>query len=115
MSASIWRLLLAMSMADLQFLENADSRNSKEDQLLAGWLALAHIQREDAGNSERMAADVQSWRNRYATHPANRSMPAELVVAASETSNGARPQRIALLPPLTGKWGRRGRHSAMAS
>lgn len=108
LSASIWRLLLAMSMADLQFLENADSRNSKEDQLLAGWLALAHIQREDAGNSERMAADVQSWRNRYATHPANRSMPAELVVAASETSNGARPQRIALLLPLTGKWGAAG-------
>ncbi|MEZ5494339.1 MAG: penicillin-binding protein activator [Pseudomonadales bacterium] len=108
LSATIWRLLLAMSMADLQFLENADTRNPKEDQLLSGWLALAHIQREDAGNSERMAADVQSWRNRYATHPANRAMPAELAAASSEVSNGVRPQRIALLLPLTGKWGAAG-------
>jgi hypothetical protein len=106
LSNQIWRQLLAMSMADLQFLENADSRNPKEDQLLAGWLALAHIQREDAGNNARMAADVQSWRNHYAEHPAYRHMPAELVV--SDTADSVHPQRIALLLPLSGKWGAAG-------
>ncbi|HNE27234.1 MAG TPA: penicillin-binding protein activator, partial [Pseudomonadales bacterium] len=106
LSNQIWRQLLAMSMADLQFLENADSHNPKEDQLLAGWLALAHIQREDAGNGARMAADVQSWRSRYAAHPANRYMPSELLAAAP--ANGGRLQRIALLLPLSGKWGAAG-------
>lgn len=106
LSSQIWRQLLAMSMADLQFLENADSRNPAEDKLLAGWLALAHIQREDAGNNARMAADVQSWRNHYAEHPAYRHMPAELVV--SNAADSTHPQRIALLLPLTGKWGAAG-------
>ena len=103
LSGAIWRLLVPLSMADLQFLENADSRNQAEDQLLAGWLALAHIQRADAGNPDRLAADVQSWRGRYAVHPANRYMPSELVVSAS-VATSTRPQRIALLLPLTGKW-----------
>lgn len=103
LSGTIWRLLVPLSMADLQFLENADSRNPAEDQLLAGWLALAHIQREDAGNTSRLIADVQSWRGRYAAHPANRYMPSELVTAIAATTS-THPQRIALLLPLTGKW-----------
>ncbi|MEZ5540165.1 MAG: penicillin-binding protein activator [Pseudomonadales bacterium] len=100
LSAQIWSLLKSMSMEDLQFLESADSSNPKQDKLLTGWLALAHIQREDAGSPDRLATDIQRWRSSYADHPANRHMPTELSPAAA----GNPSQHIALLLPLTGKW-----------
>lgn len=103
-ATAVWRLLAQLGEADFQFLENADTQNRPEEQMLSGWLALARIQREMAGNASRQAAAVKDWQRSYPLHPANRHMPADLAAVtatASDTGSGAR--RIALLLPLTGK------------
>ncbi len=92
-----WRLLLQLSDQDLQFLDNADTASRAEEQLLAGWVALARVQR--TGFDRRVAA-LNDWRRSWPLHPANRHMPAEMAAIGQQQGDEA---RIALLLPLTGK------------
>ncbi len=101
LNEAIWRQMASLRNEDFSVLEYADTSNKQEEQLLAGWVALARVQRHHAGDTDQQATALQDWKRSYPVHPANRFMPAELAMLGGV--QGEQPQRIALLLPLTGK------------
>ncbi|HSC74889.1 MAG TPA: penicillin-binding protein activator [Pseudomonadales bacterium] len=98
---AIWRLLSMMSPDDFRVLEYADTSNNAEEQLLAGWLALARVERDHPGDLDKQTTALKDWERSYPVHPANRFKPVDM--AMLEQTSGEQPQRVALLLPLTGK------------
>ncbi len=100
-SEAIWRQLSQLRNEDFSVLEFADTSNKAEEQLLAGWVALARVQRNNPGDLDKQLAALNDWKRSYPVHPANRFMPADMAMLTQAPSE--RPHRIALLLPLTGK------------
>lgn len=98
---AIWRQLSQLRSEDFSVLEYADTSNKAEEQLLAGWVALARVQRNNPGDLDKQLTALNDWKRSYPVHPANRFMPADMAMLTQE--QGERPRRIALLLPLTGK------------
>ena len=98
---AIWRQLSQLRSEDFSVLEYADTSNKAEEQLLAGWVALARVQRNSSGDVDKQLAALNDWKRSYPVHPANRFMPADMTMLTQV--QGDRPRRIALLLPLTGK------------
>jgi outer membrane PBP1 activator LpoA protein len=98
---AIWRLLSMMPPDDFHVLEFADTSNKSEEQLLAGWVALARVERGNPGDLDKQIAALKDWERSYPMHPANRFKPVD--IAMLEQTHGEQPQRIALLLPLSGK------------
>lgn len=98
---AIWRQISSLRGEDFSVLEYADTSNKAEEQLLAGWVALARVQRNHAGDVDKQIAALADWKSSYPVHPANRFMPAEMLVLTQ--AQVEQPKRIALLLPLTGK------------
>ena len=101
LNEAIWRQLSQLRNEDFSVLEYADTSNQAEEQLLAGWVALARVQRNHPGDLDKQLAALKDWQRSYPVHPANRFMPADM--ATLNAAKGDEPQRIALLLPLTGK------------
>ncbi|MBK8287714.1 MAG: penicillin-binding protein activator [Cellvibrionales bacterium] len=101
LNEAIWRQLAQLRDEDFSVLEYADTSNKAEEQLLAGWVALARIQRMHPGELDKQSAALKDWERSYPVHPANRFMPADM--AMLKQVQGELPRRIALLLPLTGK------------
>lgn len=101
LNEAIWRQLSPLRNEDFSVLEYADTSNQAEEQLLAGWVALARVQRNHPGDLDKQLAALKDWQRSYPVHPANRFMPAEMAMLGE--AKGDEPRRIALLLPLTGK------------
>lgn len=101
LNEAIWRQLSPLRNEDFSVLEYADTSNQAEEQLLAGWVALARVQRNNPGDLDKQLAALKDWQRSYPVHPANRFMPADMAALADAKSDQS--HRIALLLPLTGK------------
>jgi uncharacterized protein len=101
LNEAIWRQLSSLRNEDFSVLEYADTSNQAEEQLLAGWVALARVQRNNPGDLDKQLAALKDWQRSYPMHPANRFMPADM--AALAEAKEEQSHRIALLLPLTGK------------
>jgi outer membrane PBP1 activator LpoA protein len=68
------------------------------DDIVDGWLALAPFT-ELSGEGTEFLRSLTEWRSRFSNHPAAGGILAELL--ASQRSSGQRPNRIALLLPMS--------------
>lgn len=75
---------------------------------LQGWLELAWIYKGNQDDIDQQIKAIQNWQRRYADHPAARQLPEAVRLLAEISKN--KPQKIALLLPLQGKY----RQSALA-
>lgn len=99
-SNAIWQLLSQLRSEEFSFLEYADTSNKTEEQLLAGWLALARIQRQ-SGDIDKQLGALNDWQRSWPLHPANRFMPVDMAMLKNLKDD--QPHQITLLLPLTGK------------
>ncbi len=112
-------------------LEAADDRKANHDQIwqdliqlpvetldslthtiaipeIQGWLELAWIYKGQQDDMDAQLKAIHSWQQRFAGHPAATELPESVRMLTELSSN--KPQRIALLLPLQGKY----RQSALA-
>src|SRR5690606_3385953 len=75
---------------------------------IQGWLELAWIYKGKQDDIDQQIKAIQDWQQRFAGHPAALQLPEAVRLLADIGSN--KPQRIALLLPLQGKY----RQSALA-
>lgn len=99
-SNAIWQLLSQLRDEEFSFLEYADTSNKAEEQLLAGWVALARIQRQ-SGDIDKQLSALNDWQRSWPMHPANRFMPVDMAMLKNLKDD--QPHQITLLLPLTGK------------
>lgn len=104
---AIWRLFSQLRDEEFRILEFADTGNKSEEQLLAGWVALARVQRMGLNDIAVQVSALKDWQRSWPLHPANRFMPTDMAMLGKIESD--QPQRIALLLPLTGKHAEAGR------
>ncbi len=90
----LWKILVSMPRARL-----ATEFNVARDPVLAGWIELALIAVDNAGQPLQMSAAIDQWKKNYPNHPAGAALLDSLVSAAPGMTG--RIQRIALLLPLT--------------
>jgi outer membrane PBP1 activator LpoA protein len=69
LNEAIWRQLAQLRDEDFSVLEYADTSNKAEEQLLAGWVALARIQRMHPGELDKQSAALKDWERSYPVHP----------------------------------------------
>lgn len=75
---------------------------------IQGWLELAWIYKGQQDDLDAQMKAIRSWQQRFADHPAARQLPDSVRLLTELAST--KPQRIALLLPLQGKY----RQSALA-
>ncbi len=90
----IWKILNAMPRARLN-----TERHLTGDPVLGGWIDLALVAADNAGNDARLKDALAIWRAQYQKHPASESL-ITIVVKPTPEAIG-RIERIALLLPLT--------------
>lgn len=95
---SIWQGLMILPADVLDGI-----RNQFTPALVDGWFELAHISRTYRQQPAEFGTRVLAWRQQFPDHPAAADIVPSL--QALQTSAGARPQRFALLLPLTGPLG----------
>lgn len=96
----IWRLLNAASVEELTAVANTDN------QVLAGWVELSILAKEQSDKQDSFAAGLEQWSDKFPNHQANALfMPDEPEQASPAPTNhlASFPQRIAVLLPLSGK------------
>ena len=92
----VWQALKSLSNEDLR---NAASRAS--DATAQGWLELTLSMRStDRFSIEARADTIRQWQQNWDSHPGARELPDELEMIA--TLPEQRPERVALMLPLTG-------------
>ncbi len=89
----LWKMLVSQPRARL-----ATEFNMARDRTLSGWLELALIAVENAGQPMKMNAAVQLWKQSHPGHPAGATILDALV---SQAPMIGRVERIALLLPLS--------------
>jgi hypothetical protein len=89
----LWKILVTQPRARL-----ATEFNMARDRVLAGWIELALIAVENAGQPLRMNAAVEQWKKANPTHPAGETILGALI---SQAPMIGRVDRIALLLPLS--------------
>lgn len=72
------------------------------DPVLAGWLELGQILADAQAGALGAQRRLQSWRQRYPSHPASASLWQGIAERAAP-ADGGRPQQVALLLPLSGR------------
>lgn len=92
----LWKILVSMPRARL-----AAELNMARDRVLAGWIELALIAVDNAGQSLRMNASVEQWKKAYPNHPAGEAVVSGLI---SQAPMIGRVDRIALLLPLSSNY-----------
>ncbi len=97
----IWRLLSGLPQSTL----NALSEN-EPSQLLRGWYSLAAISKNNQYNIEQQLQQIRFWQQTWPQHPASQSLPQDLQLLQQLVLN--QPKQVALLLPLTGKFGNAG-------
>ncbi|MBI3546366.1 MAG: penicillin-binding protein activator [Gammaproteobacteria bacterium] len=90
----LWKILVSLPRARL-----ATEFNNARDPILSGWIELALIAVENAGQSMRLGAALEQWKKTHPTHPATTTILSTLISPMPGIS--ARIERVALLLPLT--------------
>jgi hypothetical protein len=90
----LWKILVSLPRARLSM-----EFNNARDPALSGWIELALIAVENAGNANRLTGALDQWKK---THPAHAAIESVVpTITASVPSITGRTDRIALLLPLT--------------
>jgi uncharacterized protein len=76
------------------------------DNVIRGWLELSSLAAAAARSPVTAQADIEAWRSRYPTHPANEVVRTELLGQRQETRQAI--PHVALLLPLSGRTGAAG-------
>lgn len=90
----IWQILASAAPGSLQ-----SQRALIDSYELRGWLELVNVVNSAQNNIEEQVRDVTAWQTRWNLHSASKRLPRALAFAAELLNN--RPQRIALLIPLS--------------
>ncbi|MBI5783204.1 MAG: penicillin-binding protein activator [Gammaproteobacteria bacterium] len=90
----LWKILVSIPRARL-----ASELNMARDRVLSGWIELALIAVDNAGQPLRMNAAMEQWKKAHSNHPAGEAVLGALISQAP--SMIGRIDRIALLLPLT--------------
>lgn len=90
----LWKILVSMPRARL-----ATEFNIARDPVLAGWIELALIDVQNAGQPLLLNAAIDQWKKTHPNHPAGAALLNSLVSPTPGISG--RIERIALLLPLT--------------
>ncbi len=90
----LWKILVSMPRARL-----ANELNIARDRVLSGWIELALIAVENAGQRLQLNAAVEQWKKTHPGHPAGEAVFSTLMGPTPGISG--RIERIALLLPLT--------------
>ncbi|MDH3514092.1 MAG: penicillin-binding protein activator, partial [Gammaproteobacteria bacterium] len=90
----LWKILVSMPRSKL-----ATELNMARDRVLSGWIELALIAVENAGQPARINAAVEQWKINHPGHPAGETVLGALISQAPGMIG--RVDRIALLLPLT--------------
>lgn len=90
----IWSLLMHIPMGQLEQL----AQTSEND--LLGWSTLATLFRDPLTDIDTQARQLAEWRRQWQEHPAARHTPR--MVAALENAADRRPEKVAVILPLTG-------------
>lgn len=90
----LWKILVSMPRARL-----ATELNMARDRVLSGWIELALIAVDSAGQSPRMNAAMEQWKKANPGHPAGEAILGALISQAPGMIG--RVDRIALLLPLS--------------
>ena len=93
---AIWESLMYVPMADIKHYLSSSFRGEYQ-----GWLQLAVIAKENQGDLDLQVSQLEEWQQQWPEHPANQQLPGGLELIQELAAN--RPQRVALLLPLTGK------------
>ena len=99
---AIWHSLMYVDRATLR---EQQTRAVTGDYL--GWLELAIIAKDNQGDLDRQVQQLETWQQRWPAHPAATQLPGGLELLRDLAAS--RPQRVALLLPLSGKLGGFGR------
>ena len=95
--ALIWSTLMEIPLEELNLLtESANSRT------LEGWYTLAALSKNNQKNLQNQIIAVDEWVQYWPEHPASLQLPADLQLLKQIALE--KPQNIALLLPLTGKF-----------
>lgn len=95
---AIWQALSTLSDDAL-----ARARLSPPPDALTGWVELLNIAKDFGQTPEQMQLKLQNWRYKYPGHPVRNSFLDDLVTRSSVVS---RPGKIALLLPISGRFGK---------
>jgi uncharacterized protein len=98
-SQVIWPLLQNLNLAQLQ-------QASFKYPALQPWVQLSIIVKRDGNNADIFKQQVFTWQQRHALHPLALALPDEVNLALQQTP--LRPQKIAVLLPLSGRLGTQG-------
>ena len=90
----LWKILVSMPRARL-----ATELNMARDRVLSGWIELALLAVDNAGQPLRMNAAVEQWKKAHPNHPAGEAVLGALISQAPGMIG--RIDRIALLLPLS--------------
>ncbi|TQV89818.1 penicillin-binding protein activator [Aliikangiella coralliicola] len=92
----IWQ---ALSEIETDFLQQLIT--DFNSQRMNGWLEIVYINKRWGYHPQKLLSEIDTWKKRYPLHPSQVNQPATLqkAVAAEEY----KPQRIAVLLPLSGK------------
>ncbi len=90
----LWKMLVSLPRARL-----ATELNMARDRVLSGWIELALIAVDNAGQPLRMNAAVEQWKKAHPNHPAGEAVLGALISQAPGMIG--RVDRIALLLPLS--------------
>lgn len=93
----IWKVLSRQSRSSLE--HNMALSN---DDIIKGWYSLALAARDTQGDLGQQIDAINSWKTRYASHPAARVMPTNLKAVMSVDRDI--PRNIALLLPRSEKY-----------
>jgi outer membrane PBP1 activator LpoA protein len=91
----LWKILVSLPRARLSM-----EFNNARDPALSGWIELALIAVENAGNANRLTNAVEQWKKTHPTHAALESVVPTIATSSAPSITG-RTDRIALLLPLT--------------
>jgi len=90
----IWNALTQLEARQLTSLE------AGADSLTQGWLSLVELFRTSSGDIQRLFDRLDDWRDRQASHPAARRLPAEIL--ALRELRGREVSHIAVFLPESG-------------
>ena len=93
--ANIWHPLQSSSLAELR----QERQHPAEYPHWPGWLDLALVAARVAESPDIQIAEIQLWQQQYPAHPMSNDLPGGLGLLPELASS--RPQRIALLLPLS--------------
>lgn len=93
---AIWNSLMQVSRSELRQYQ----ANTFQGEYF-GWLSLALIAKENQGDLDEQVRQLGNWEQQWPQHPANGHLPGGLELIQELAAN--KPQKIALLLPLTGR------------